>query len=339
MYVFSKSVKDQIVEMYQAGGHIEDIIREFNQDEHSIRLILKERQLDRQYNKFSDELYIRIIHLYRDLKCTQKKICYDLLISSVGIKKTLNRNGINLRQYSENNRRYHRNQHYFDVIDTPNKAYILGLLYADGNNFYDGNCRTSSIITIALQEQDKQLLECIRNEIEYEGPLHHIELSKKNPLHKNQYALVVNDTYMSQRLIELGVVKAKSLIITWPTFLEENLVRHFVRGYFDGDGCITQSIDCNKRKYTTSVVGTIDFCCHLKNELDAIGCKSHLYHPKECKPETYTLRTSATKSSMIFTDWIYHDSDIKMERKYQRYLELKERYNEINLKRGNDPNK
>ena len=339
MYVFSESVKNQIVEMYQAGAHIEDIMGEFIQHEHDIRAVLKERQIDRQYNTFQSELYRRIIYLYCNLGYTQDRICYDLLVSAMGIINTLKRNDIKMRQYSENNRRYSRNQHYFDVIDTPNKAYVLGMLYADGNNFYDGKGRTSPIVTLSLQESDKALLERIRQELEYDGPLHYIELSKKNPRHKNQYRLSINESYMSVRLKELGVVKAKSLKVQWPTFLPQDLIRHFVRGYFDGDGCITWAIDGNRKKYTTSIVGTFDFCTHLKDILVSIGCRCHLTHKKECQPETYILCTSATTSSMIFTDWMYHDSDIKMERKYQRYLELKERYNEINLKRGNDPYK
>ena len=39
-------------------------------------------------------------------------------------------------------------------------------------------------------------------------------------------------------LIKLGVTPRKSLTLKFPTFLNEDLMRHFIRGYFDGDGCI-----------------------------------------------------------------------------------------------------
>lgn len=319
--MFTKSEQNKIIDLYRSGCLIDDLMSLYDVDEHALRILLKQHQIDRQYNKFSDELYNRIIYLYSDMKKTQDQICYDLLVSAVGIKKTLVRNQIPLRSSSECNRKYKRNSHYFDSIDTPNKAYILGLIYADGNNH-----RKHGTITIQLQSRDCQLLERIKDELEYEGPLRLQRLHDKHPNLQNQYYLSITDQYMSDQLERLGVVNAKSLKLTFPEFLPQDLYRDFWRGYFDGDGCIY----CyeKQKKYSTCTVGTLDMCEHLSETLKQLGIKSNIYHHPKCSDNTFIIRTSANKSSMSFLRWLYDSSDIKLERKYSKYLTFCKQYSE-----------
>jgi hypothetical protein len=68
------------------------------------------------------------------------------LLDSMGIKRR--KNGM---------RRYELNENYFDVIDSHDKAYILGFLFADGCN----NPKKYTI-SISLQEEDKDILEKMR---------------------------------------------------------------------------------------------------------------------------------------------------------------------------------
>ena len=64
-------------------------------------------------------------------------------------------------------RQYKLNVNYFNKIDSHEKAYVLGFLYADGSNTsnYDKN---RYCITIVLKESDSQILYDIKNEIGYE---------------------------------------------------------------------------------------------------------------------------------------------------------------------------
>ena len=71
------------------------------------------------------------------------------------------------------NRKYNVNDNYFDVIDNQNKAYILGFLYADGCNYKNGYFK------IDLQEEDKNMLEVFKKELNFEGNatrLDHLEV-------------------------------------------------------------------------------------------------------------------------------------------------------------------
>lgn len=318
MNTFTKEQQYKIIEMYQNGIDIENIMCIFNSSERNIRCILKENSIDRKYNTFTQELQNRIIALYLN-KYTQKKICDQLLVSEMGIRNILKRNGIPMRSYSECNRKYFLNENYFDIIDTQNKAYILGLLYADGCNSVKHHS-----ITLSLQECDKHVIEFVKNELEYAGPIGFLELNKKNSNYQNQYKLCINNEYMSKRLEQLGVVTAKSLKLTFPEWIPDNLLSHFIRGYFDGDGCIYY--DNKRSKCTTQTVGTRDFCDKLSNVLSSINCKHSIKHPKICHENTVIIQTGGNKSSLIFLSWLYQDAKFYMRRKYQKYLDFKEKY-------------
>lgn len=88
------------------------------------------------------------------------------------VSKVLKEN--NIERKNNNKRTYKLNEHYFDKIDTPNKAYILGFFYADGCNIM-----SKSTVTMSLEETDKEILEKIRLEIGSERQLEFIEQSKK----------------------------------------------------------------------------------------------------------------------------------------------------------------
>ena len=101
-------------------------------------------------------------------------------------------------------RKYDLNEEYFDVINCPNKAYILGLLYSDGSN----NPKKGTI-SISLQEEDMKLLEIVRKEIGSEKPLEYLDYSNKNDYgyhYKNQYRLLLFSQHMCQSLNEKGVI-------------------------------------------------------------------------------------------------------------------------------------
>lgn len=317
---FSQEQIDNIIDMYKNNIDIDTIIAKYNTDEHCVREVLKSNQVDRQYNKFADELNKRLIYLYDVKKYVQSRICYDLLVSEVGIKKILNRNGIKKRTPSEYNKKYARNSNYFDVIDTENKAYFLGLLYADGNN-----CSPHNSITLSLQEEDGYLIEQFKNEIGYEGPIHYDRLHDKNPRHKNQVRITLNDEHMSRQLYNLGIVDNKSLILKFPTFLRDDLLRHFIRGFFDGDGGVYHYERLSKM--STNTTSTLEFLTAIRNIMSSFGCKSNITHPKRyLNHNTYVLLTCGNVSSLRYLSWMYEDCEIKMLRKYNVYLFAKENY-------------
>lgn len=323
--IFTQEETNAIIELYKNNTHIEEIMKIFNSDERSIRLVLKENQIDRHGNWRSEELYERIKYLYTETNITLENICKILVISESGARTSIDKMGVPRRSVSQNRQRFYRNQHFFDNIDTPNKAYILGLLYADGCNHTPHNA-----IHLSLQEDDYYLLLRIKVEMEYEGDLRFNNLNVKNDNYKNQYILCINDEYMSNQLEKLGVVNAKSLIAKFPSEKQvpNEFVRHFIRGILDGDGCIYFNEKDNK--YVVQIVGTKDICVNISNILNSMNIKNHTRRISEKYNEnTWEVRMCGNKSSYEFLNWIYNDSDIKMERKYHKYLELCNMYKKV----------
>ena len=220
---------------------------------------------------------------------------------------------------SQSHRKYNLNETFFDVIDTQEKAYILGLLYADGNN-----SPSKSTISISLQEEDKELLEAIRKTINSEKELEYLDYSQKDDFgysYKNQYRLLMFSKHMCDSLSSLGVVQNKSLITSFPTFLSENFIPHFVRGVFDGDGSICQGYrNDNNKPILVTITATNDFCMTLKDIIQkTLHINCGIYDASCHNGITKVLSISGRNVCRTFLDWIYADATIYLQRKYDRY--------------------
>lgn len=229
-------------------------------------------------------------------------------ISQVAINALLRRNGYDAKSASELKRKYPIQEDFFDVIDTEEKAYFLGFLYADGYNNTDRNS-----VNLSLKEDDKEILEILNNLLQPSKPLQYVKIKTTNST--NQYRLVIANKHISQKLVELGCDKAKtySLMFPFEEQVPKHLVRHFVRGYFDGDGWVGEK--------AISIVSTLNFCNSLakilKEEFN-INCYIRARHPE--RNNSIRMLELNKKPARTFLKWIYKDSNIHLQRKYDRYL-------------------
>lgn len=113
---------------------------------------------------------------------------------------------------------------YFSVLDTPLKAYILGLLAADGTVSSD-----EPRIRLKLHVKDTCLVELVRD-----------ELAPYTPVQQRAAAIQfgVSSPQLVADLARFGVVPRKSYCLEWPTQLPSALHHAFLLGYFDGDGSL-----------------------------------------------------------------------------------------------------
>ena len=144
-----------------------------------------------------------------------------------------------LRSQSVNQRRYLCDDHFFDVIDTEEKAYWLGFLAADGCvESPRGAMKAATGISLHLAETDREHLGRFTRAIQFDGPIY-----EKPPQRYAEYVgqarclARVTSEQMAAALIGHGVVPRKTAVLRFPTTVPERLLRHFIRGYFDGDGC------------------------------------------------------------------------------------------------------
>lgn len=131
-------------------------------------------------------------------------------------------------------KRHNLDEKYFDKIDCERKAYWLGFLFADGY-------QSGKEVRVRLKSSDKPHLEEFKKDVCATVPIR--ARINWSPLYKfgkvDISELVLYSPTMCRSLADLGCVRAKSLILEYPRRVPKRLERHFIRGYFDGDGCIS----------------------------------------------------------------------------------------------------
>lgn len=220
-------------------------------------------------------------------------------------------------------KRYTIDDTFFEKVDTEEKAYILGFLYADGYNDTKHNC-----IRLTLAETDKIILEKINKILGHNKPLRFYERVSKNPNWQNAWALDIENKKMCLDLEKLGCMKAKTHILEFPT--EEQvpsyLHNHFIRGYFDGDGCISSNANVviNNRKptYTISFVGNLPFLLKVQEilMLKLNFSKTKLSKRYKDRVDTiFSLYYGGNRQLPLFSEYLYKDSTIFLERKKNKF--------------------
>ena len=258
------------------------------------------------------EEYENIINLYNS-GLSQAKVGQIYNVRHYIIGKILKKCGIPARDDSHKSRKYTINENYFDEIDTQNKAYLLGLLYSDGCNY-----PPQHRVKLELQERDKSVLDKINEEIQSNKPLAFVNLNKKNANWQNTYRLDITNKHISDKLVELGMVQNKSLILEFPMWLDESMYASFLRGYLDGDGHIEWS---NTRFIT--LVGTSQFCEYVKNFCESkLGIKCSICNTANKDSNTKLLYIHGKQKIKQFLDFIYKDADLYIERKYDIYKKI-----------------
>ena len=184
---------------------------------------------------------------------TIKNIAKDFNIGDRRVSDILKKYNIQILPSYERLRKYSLNEHYFDFIDTQDKAYLLGLLYADG-------CNSNGHIFIRLQAKDRDVLDKMNIALDSDRPLRFIDYSSRSGYCQNQYSLEIVNQYMSNQLSLLGMIPNKSLVLEFPQWMKVELYPHFIRGYFDGDGYVSKNYNNAK----LSIVSTKSFCEKVK---------------------------------------------------------------------------
>lgn len=259
---------------------------------------MKQRRLT---HKEKSELFAK----YETGKFTAVDLAKEYPISSTAISALLKRHGYKAKSYSEARRVYPIDEVFFDVIDTEEKAYFLGILYADGAHITERNA-----VTLSLNEDDKNLLHRLNNLLQPLKPLQYVNINSG----RGQYRLTIQNKKISKRMLELGLVKAKTHKIIFPEWIDKKLIRHFVRGYFDGDGCVSNRV--------FSMVGTESFLNSVQiiliDELGLSKTKFDKRH-KNRKDNITSIRYCGKNNLKKIMDWFYADANIYLNRKLEKF--------------------
>jgi len=118
------------------------------------------------------------------------------------------------------------NEYYFNIIDTKEKAYWLGFLYADGY------LSTNPIerINIAINDKDYELIESFARAIGY-NLQYKIINERENLIH-----IIISNRNLVKALKHHGIIVRKSNVIELPKLSSYEFYLSFLLGFYDGDG-------------------------------------------------------------------------------------------------------
>lgn len=200
------------------------------------------------------------------------------------------------------------NIHYFDLIDNEHKAYWLGYIFADGCISKKKN------LVFGCHIQDIDILEKLK-----------LDFSCDYPIRKNKDGnpvMTISSQYMGQKLFDMGFTHNKSYEVDFEkilTYIPKNLMHHFIRGMFDGDGSIRYySYNyATGYQYHFGYTGLKEVC-----EFVAKFLKLKTKIIRERDTSTYTLKTANTPMIKYIYNILYKDATIYCDRKYNTFQDV-----------------
>lgn len=231
---------------------------------------------------------------------------------------------LKMKTHSEATRKYNVNHNYFENIDTPEKAYWLGFIYADG---YITTSNTTKRIGISLAIKDKNHLNNFSKCVESNYPIREYKVISGFKTGIKYCRVIINSNKMFDDLRKLGVVENKSLILKPPS-IPKDLIKYFILGYFDGDGsiCIKNHYNRNTKDWNFSLCGTeemLNFIMDYFIENNLVMKRNKLYK-KHKDSLVCQIAYGGNNVERILTH-LYNGFNVKicLKRKYELYIKCK----------------
>lgn len=259
---------------------------------------------------YSEDFLRSVVEYYSTKPMTLAEVCKHFKICQPTASKILLEAGVTL--YTKNEI-WHPgfNESYFENIDSEVKAYLLGILLTDGCvNYSHGQPG----ISLSLQTSDEYILVRLKEELNHSCAISRDKRGCSN--------MVVHSQKMADDLAKYGVVPRKSLISTLPILDNSGMMRHLIRGIFDGDG----SISCHWSPNTGKHMHKVTFCGsrtiveqiheYLTNELDLGNRKPYHY-------ETWSMISwNSISDIQKLNHYMYSDATIYLTRKRYKFDEF-----------------
>jgi hypothetical protein len=245
---------------------------------------------------------------------SNKELASIYKIHRTTIQRILKRNNIELRTKEETSRK-HILVNFNQGIKNNKDAYILGLIFSDGN-------LSRNHIEITLHEKDKQILIDLSNYVyDYEKLSYRNEktwqVGEKIYKSEGQWRFGITSKDVVKRLKPIGLKENKSLTLEYPKI---NCIfdKDFIRGYFDGDGAII--IPKKRDNVRIHIVGSHKFCEQLKEKLNKYLDINIILKKKT--ENVSSVNIYGKNQVEKFYKWLYKNSELKLNRKYEKFKEI-----------------
>jgi hypothetical protein len=244
----------------------EYLSEEYEIKERSLSDIAKENNCTRQF------VYKKLLEYYIPLrnKKEARKLVYDKhKISYAIIDEAGEERIVTHRSYEINDR--------FFKSWSQEMAYVLGIIYTDGNLYHDP---IKKQYRISIIQKHRELLDKVLKLMNCDYTLRY---RKQRGIAGSVYVIDLQQEGMLHDLLELGLTANKSLNMIFPD-VPTQYMRHFIRGCWDGDG----SVYVTGGKLNTSyVTGSRKFIERLVEELYKVGI--HKKTPPKDEQEAYEM--------------------------------------------------
>jgi transposase len=245
-----------------------------------------------------------IIELYTKEHYTQKELAEKFHRSTDTIHKILIKNSVAIISQPKINK--NQIDTYFDIIDTEEKAYWLGFIFADGNIF-------NNQLTIEIHERDRELLERFKIALNLNGKISH--RVRKNT---SVCSVRVVSKHLCETLSKYGIVPNKTYVTKHLPQVPETMLPHFLRGLIDGDGWI--STDKSGHYHIGFVSHFPSVCEDFKrycNILTDGKCRAAITR-KDKNYSGYCFQIQSKEATKLIATILYKDNTICLSRKYRR---------------------
>lgn len=247
---------------------------------------------------------LQISEKYNITQYTFNKVMHDgrVVVGTGGIQK----------------RKYNCDDSFFDIINTEEKAYWLGFIYADG-------CITcGNHLQVSLAAKDAKHLEKFRDALKSTNPVH-VYKGTCTGVEIAYCKLDIRSSQLYNQLNVKGVTERKTNTLTFPEdgIVPKELVSHFLRGYFDGDGTINIQRQYKTPQCRIQIMGTEDMLLGFIKQLPI--------HPKILKDKTFFTRKEGqtvkcfqyggNQCCRAIFDFLYQGATIYLDRKHEIYLQ------------------
>lgn len=265
---------------------------------------------------------------YLFLKENYENLTYKEIGEKIGKTKSAVQNKMHILGLQKPDK-YFYDKHFFDVIDTEEKSYWLGFFYADGYV-----CRTQTNTEVAIELQAKDIGHLRKLNKSMNGNV--VPTIRKCKRDGADFAYeVASIRFYSVDLFNWlnvnGCCERKTNKIVLPK-LSNKLTWCFLRGFFDGDGCLVLNKSRNALKF--------DFCSSSLMILKQIraflfdnGIFSYINQQKmehstfKATMPNYRLYISGLENSYLFGQKLYQDATIYLDRKFNKYNSIVLKYN------------
>ena len=261
-----------------------------------------------------------ILENYINKELSYKEIAKIFNVNEKTIKINAKKYGLTSKIGSQGARKHKFNERYFENIDSEEKAYWLGFIAADGCVYKN---KQSYRLQINLKGSDIDHLKKFQKAIcsDYK-----ITEKKVGKAQSNTCQLKINSTKMCNDLIKNNIIERKSIIFE-PPILNKNLMSHFIRGYFDGDGWITSYKRKNSNGY--------------RNEVGIIGGKKSINYFIDFLPKGFSkyekykddkiiqISGSSIKTISETYNYLYENATIFLDRKKNVFENIMSRLTEM----------